>query len=112
MRTTSVGGLAFAARKWAAFVPQATVTVTGDTVSLRSCDPGKAARSGERKPSAFTVLSVRASLIHAFVQQGATLTVSACTSDKVLMEYAGGGYAVLTKDKITDPEPTSLRAQI
>ena len=112
VRTTSVQDLAAAARTWAAFIPGATVTVSGDTVSLRSCDPGKAARSGERTPSAFAVLSVRASLIHAFVMQGATLTVSACTTDKVLAGYASGGYAVLTKDKLSDAETTTLRAHI
>jgi hypothetical protein len=112
VRTTSAGVLAAALRTWAAFVPKATVTVSGDTVSVRSCDPGKTAVPGERTPSAFTVLSVRASLIHAFVKQSAPLAVATCTADVVLADYRASGYLMLTKDKLTDAETTTLRAHI
>lgn len=109
VRTTSVGVLAAAARRWASYVRGATVTVSGDTVSLRSCDPGRAARAGMRQPSAFAVLSVRASLIHGLFGQGAPLDVATCTADAVI---AQGSYDVLVKSTLTDAEQALIQGRV
>lgn len=111
VRTTSVDLLAAAARRWASFVRGAAVTVTGDTVSLRSCDPGRAAVPGTQAPSAFAVLAVRASLIHGLFGQSAPLTVATCTADKVLADYRGA-YGVLVKQALTDKEQATLRDRV
>jgi hypothetical protein len=111
VRTTSVAALAAAARRWASFVRGAVVTVSGDTVSLRSCDPGKAAVAGMREPSAFAVLAVRASLIHALFGQRAPLAVATCTADKVLADYRGA-YAVLVKNTLTPAEQSAIRDRV
>jgi hypothetical protein len=111
VRTTSVDALAAASRRWAAKVPGATVTVSGDTVSIRSCDPGKTAAAPTQKPSAFAVLSVRASLIHALFLQHAPLGVATCTADSVLSSDREG-YAVLVKNTLTAAEESAVRERI
>ncbi len=111
VRTTSVAVLTAAVRRWASFVPGTVVTVSGDTVSLRSCDPGRRAVPGMQQPSAFAVLAVRASLIHALFGQKAPLAVATCTADKVLAKYRGA-YAILVKDTLTDAEQSMIRARV
>jgi hypothetical protein len=81
-----------ATQRWAAAVPGANVTRMGDTVELRSCDPGKnAPPHAKAQPSAFEVLAIRAAIVrelreHSHMPQ----PVAECTADGVIARIGPG----------------------
>ena len=94
--------LASAARRWAAPLPGATVTVSGTTVQLRTCDPGSTRQPPLREPSAYDVLAVRAQILHELLSGGGSLRRAACVADAVIADAARDGYRSLTADDLSD----------
>lgn len=100
--------LAAAARSWSAPLPGATVTVTGTTVAIRTCEPG-VALPRPRTPSAFDVLVVRTQVIHELTSTGASFRVGKCVADAVVADGRRDGYRELTGDSLSDAALTRLQ---
>jgi hypothetical protein len=102
--------LTTAARRWAAPLPTASITQSGSTVQLRSCDPGT---SGPRlptiKPSAFTVLSARSELIDNLLMSGAPdFARGRCVADKVLSALSAHAYAALLAPDLSPAQESQI----
>ncbi len=97
------------ARSWGSAV-HATVTSGDDVVSIRSCDPGAAARiPPQPKPSAFDVLTARAVLLSTFVTKGAPLRRATCLADGLIARLGPARYGVLLKNALTPAETATVR---
>ena len=112
MRTTArASSLASATRQWAADgVKQAVVRLTGDEVTIRSCDPGPdGPRLPDITPSAFDVLAARAQLIDGLMTQGhVDFALGACVSDNVISELGPSGYPELLANSLSDSQQAQL----
>lgn len=111
--TASAAHLSDAAHAWAHTMPGATVTLRGNMVDLRSCDPGpKAPGPPTITPSAFDELSTRAGTIDA-VMTGAQVdfAMGKCIVDKVLVEAGPSGYGELTANNLSASQQAQLQQQ-
>lgn len=98
------------ARTWAAST-HATVTGSGSRVLIRSCDPGSAARIPKpTSPTAFEVLSARASLTAEFMTHGLTLARATCIADGAIAGIGPAHYDVLLAETLTPDQTTRLQA--
>ncbi len=109
--TASAANLSAAARDWAHAIPGATVTQAGKTVDVRSCDPGpKAPGPPTINPSAFDVLSARASIIDAITTgDQVDFAMGKCVADKVLVGVGSSNYGELTANTLSASQQTHLQ---
>lgn len=97
--------LAGAARRWAAPLPGATITLSGTTVALRACDPGTAGGPlPKQDPSAFDVLLVRTQILHELTGSGLGYGEARCVADVVVTDASRDGYRTLTSDHPTEED--------
>lgn len=100
------------ARAWAT-TTNASVTQNGPTVSIRSCDPGDAARALPVKhPSAFEVLEGRAAIITAFTSQGAPIAKATCIADGLVSRLGPSRYGLLLKSDLSPAETAAIHGII
>jgi hypothetical protein len=109
--TGSAAGLAGAAHAWASSIPGATVSEVGKTVDLRACDPGpKAPGPPTITPSAFDVLSARASIIDGIsTANKVDFAMGRCITDKVLVGVGPAGYGELVASALSATQETQLQ---
>lgn len=102
-----------ATRAWAAGRAGSSVTRSGRTVDLDSCDPGLHADAGgapPERPRTFELLQLRLELIRSLVAGGAGRPVAACVADTVLRER--DPVQLLEVAQVTDPaDPRLVRLQ-
>jgi hypothetical protein len=97
------------ARSWAT-TTHATVAQTGETVSIRSCDPGAGTRApAVRHPKPFEVLEGRAALISTFTTRGTPIDKSVCIADGLLSRLGPSRYGILLATTLTTAQQTTIR---
>ena len=105
--------LLVATRQWAAGRTGSSVTRSGRTVDLDSCDPGleaDAAAAPPDRPRTFELLQLRLELIKSLVASGADEPIATCVADTVLREHDPA--QLLEVAQITDPnDPRLVRLQ-
>jgi len=96
---------------WAPTVRGASVTMTGRTVDLRSCDPGPSAPAPpSSNPSAFDVLVGRAQIIDAVLTtQSGDFVLGRCVADDMLGAVGPSGYSEIISTN--DSAAQSARVQ-
>lgn len=96
-------------QKWAAGMPgSATISMSGSTVRMNACDPGKRFRSTNRSITAVQLLSVRNDTEAEGEKQGATQAFAICLSNHIIARF---GLAALSNGEPT-PAQTRLIEQL
>ena len=100
-----------AARQWATGLPGATVTAAGNTVEIRSCDPGPQATIAQpASPTVHDVLVARADLIDAVMPGDVTSAARAeCTADATIK--ALGTTRAVAYDQTLSGAPSDTEVQ-
>ena len=105
--------LLVATQQWAADRTGSSVTRSGRTVDLDSCDPGleaDAAVAPPERPRTFELLQLRLELVKSLVASGAADPIATCVADTVLREHDPA--QLLEVAQITDPnDPRLVRLQ-
>jgi hypothetical protein len=106
------GVIESAARQWAAAMPGARVSEVGAVVHLASCDPGASWRPRHSLDAA-SVLSGRAQLMAALLQDGAPLNLAVCSADRVTSSMPPATLAAAASaSQQSDPSIAALKSAV